>query len=203
MVSSWSFRYVGKLVPVDPGLLVVDAFEALRHDFPAKGASTAIRAIWDASFCGYEVTLIEVYASALGDGRGLTSETLRRIPVQSLLRDAISQLASSDAADGRAQYRGVIPVESGVDVLHGVEDEMPPVSATEMLGLEVNDVARLREAGPTTETLQWVARVYRVGQIWEEPPAKTVREAFGLPASTATYWIKQARGRGILMDRDG
>lgn len=92
-------------------------------------------------------------------------------------------------------------MESGVKSLTGIEAVLEPATPTEMLGMSSAEVARLREAGPTTETLQWVARVYLVGQIWAEPPAKTVREAFGLPASTATYWIKQARARGILVDR--
>lgn len=202
MALPWGFRYVGELVPVEPGLLVVESFEAIRHDFPMPGASTALRAYWDGGIFGYEVAMIEVYGP-WEQRRGVTSETLRRIPVQSFLRDAISQLASADASDGTARFRGVVPVESGVASLSGVEEQMDAVTPTGMLGLGADDVARLREAGPTTETLRWVARVYRIGQIWEEPPAKTVRESFGLPASTATYWIKQARGKGILVDGNG
>jgi len=57
---------------------------------------------------------------------------------------------------------------------------------------------RMVEAGPTDETLLWVARIYIMAELVGDPPAKHVREAFKVPTSTAGYWIRRAKDRKIL-----
>jgi len=203
MDPHWSFEQVGDLELVHPGLLVPSTLIVTRFAYPTAESDVTIVATWAEPLHRYDVTHINVFGASSEYGRGITSETLRKVAVQSLLREAIAQVVSDEDGDRAPRFRGLVPVESGVSRMIGVSAILPPASATEMLGLAEHDVARLKESGPTSETLQWVARVYRVGQIWAEPPAKTVRDAFALPASTATYWIKQARGRGILDGDDG
>lgn len=198
MEPHWTFDLVGKLAPVSPGLMVPDSLSVTRFAYPVEEVDVTIGAIWAPPLNRYDVTHLNLVGGGLEYGRGITSELLRKIAVQSLLREAIAQIVAEGDDEAEPRFRAVVTQESGIRRMVGVSEILPPAKSTEMLGLSHPEVLRLREAGPTTETLQWVARVYRIGEIWAEPPAKTVRDAFELPASTATYWIKQARGRGLL-----
>lgn len=61
-----------------------------------------------------------------------------------------------------------------------------------------SEAARLREAGPVTETLEAVTRVYQAAWIAGDPPTVAVVETFGIPRPTADGWIRRARERGFL-----
>lgn len=52
--------------------------------------------------------------------------------------------------------------------------------------------------GPTTETLQQVALLYRIALLVGDAPAKAVAEALGVPRPTASRWATRARDRGYL-----
>lgn len=65
-----------------------------------------------------------------------------------------------------------------------------------LLGVEDRD--RLKAAGPSGETLQWVALLYRVAVAIAEPPVKTIQGAFEISLRTATNWVAAARGEGLL-----
>jgi hypothetical protein len=109
-------------------------------------------------------------------GLPITSELIRGVPVYALVRGAVS-----DAVQLR------IPGPWGTTALKEGQFAF------------VNEVRhRLVEAGPTDETLLWVARIYIMGELAGEPPAKHVMEAFGVPPSTAGYWIRRAKDRKIL-----
>lgn len=58
--------------------------------------------------------------------------------------------------------------------------------------------ADIGKAGPTTETLQWVARIYRTALLVGDAPAQAVASALGVPRSTASRWATRARDRGYL-----
>lgn len=110
-------------------------------------------------------------------GPPVTSEGIRGIPVQAIVREVIREAAErivNTGARGRATARWT---------------------------RSNSDIARLRKAGPIDETLQVAADVYRVSRVIGDPPAKAVAQAFQIPQRTATYWIKLARERGFLETR--
>ncbi|MGZ3141910.1 hypothetical protein ACVDFE_07905 [Lentzea chajnantorensis] len=118
-------------------------------------------------------------------GEPVTGEALRKITVQSVLRDSLR---------AATKIRGGL----GADLPEGT-----PVRAQGMI--TVAEAERLRDEGPTAETLNWVARIYRVADVIGDPPTKAVREAFGISQSTAGNWIGRARSAGLIppVKRDG
>lgn len=54
------------------------------------------------------------------------------------------------------------------------------------------------QAGPTTETLQDVALIYRLALLAGEAPTQAVAAHLGIPKSTASVWVTRARDRGLL-----
>jgi hypothetical protein len=137
---------------------------------------------------GYDVTVrvapergrlvaTEVVVSQRPGGPAVTVEGLRGLGLAPLLRAAAERLESdTDAESG--QYRG--PSDLAED-----------------------NIARLVAQGPTPETLDVVAFVYRRCVALGESPAKTVRETFGLTSSKAGRWIALARERGLLGKAEG
>ena len=69
--------------------------------------------------------------------------------------------------------------------------------------LSLDDAKRMKGAGPTAETLEWVGKVYRLAEFMGDAPAKAVEEAFGIPNSTARSWIGRARSAGHVGPRPG
>jgi hypothetical protein len=72
------------------------------------------------------------------------------------------------------------------------------LSAVGMLPLAGTDLAALRRAGPTHETLGAVAAVYRLAYLTSGRPTAYVRETFGVSKSTASRWVQLARAKGFL-----
>jgi hypothetical protein len=60
------------------------------------------------------------------------------------------------------------------------------------------ELRRLRAGGPTDETLELVARVYRIAFMCRYPPTQDVAYSFGVPRPTAARWVGLARERGFL-----
>lgn len=112
------------------------------------------------------------------DGPPITSELIRGIPVAMLIRGAVSNLVDLRIAQ---------PSPKGT-TSHTVGGVL----------LTPDDRVRLVEAGPTDETLLWVARIYVMATLAGDPPAKSVKETLDIPTSTAGYWIRRAKDRGIL-----
>ncbi|MGI8868763.1 MAG: hypothetical protein ACR2F6_07920 [Mycobacteriales bacterium] len=69
--------------------------------------------------------------------------------------------------------------------------------------LSDEDIARLKAAGPTEDTLKWVARSYRLALILGEPPTRAVERDLRVPRSTAGRWVALARERGHLGAAEG
>ena len=62
--------------------------------------------------------------------------------------------------------------------------------------------ADLGKAGPTDETLRWVARIYRLALLVGDAPTQAVAEGLSVPRSTAGRWVTRARDRGHLTVMD-
>jgi hypothetical protein len=127
---------------------------------------------------GRRYVVQELRITRQNEGEPITSELIRKIPVQRLIRglvsDAVELWILQPSPEGTRNY------------------------AISLVELSEDERGRLVAAGPTDETLLWVARIYVMAELAGDPPAKSVRETFGVPTSTASYWIKRARDRKIL-----
>jgi hypothetical protein len=114
-------------------------------------------------------------------GAPITSELIRRIPVQRIVRGVVTELAEL-RTDPDAVY----------------ESDGFRLRAPERVVITPDERERMVEAGPTDETLLWVARIYVMAGVAGDPPAKSVKETLDIPMPTANNWIRRAKDRGIL-----
>ncbi|MET3949711.1 hypothetical protein [Arthrobacter sp. UYEF36] len=107
-------------------------------------------------------------------GPAVTSEGIRSITVQGLVREMIQIQIEEDF------YSGGEYASKGFGML------------------KVEEALRLKKAGPSTETLEWVARIYKVAELLDKPPTIAVEETFEVSRSTAGAWIGRARAAGLV-----
>jgi len=81
--------------------------------------------------------------------------------------------------------------------------EYPTLDDMESPDFTPETVARLVAAGPTEETLNAAAWIYRRALIMGEPPARAVHETFEITRSRADRWISMARQRGLIGPPEG
>ncbi|MCA4132952.1 hypothetical protein [Arthrobacter sp. M4] len=122
------------------------------------------------------VEIDSLTVSRLPGGEPVTGEALRKVAVQSIIRDAVKtgiqqSIGSTIAPGTQVSALGMIPTE---------------------------DAVRLKHEGPTAETLEWVGRIYRVSELIDSAPTKAVEETFGISRSTAGAWIGRARAAGHI-----
>lgn len=113
-------------------------------------------------------------------GPAVTGEAIRGVPVAKLVRQA----------SGWVMF---------------VERSHPNGRPAQMIRRQIDKagVDRIRQAGPTDETLDWVAHAYRVALVLGDPPTGAVEKTFELPRSTAGRWVALARERGFLGKAEG
>ncbi len=116
----------------------------------------------------YVVTSL-TFDRARDGGLPITSELIRRIPVQRMVNEAVGW-AVELWMDGKIR-EVVMPEELR---------------------------ASLVNQGPTDETLTWVARIYIMAEAAGLKPAQSVKESLKIPISTAGYWIRRAKDRGFM-----
>lgn len=136
-----------------------------------KGLDVDIRADLVLEGRRYAISRLEVTRTA--DGVSITGELLRKIPVNRIVR--------------------IVRTVSPLVFIRRNEVDIP---------FDVNAKVKrqVAENGPTPENLTWIARVYSAAELVGEQPAKQVQTTFSLPASTASYWIRRAKDRGLLDD---
>lgn len=87
--------------------------------------------------------------------------------------------------------------EAGVMVRQVVDNGDGSLTVTTR-SLDDETAERLRDNGPTAETLEWVAYLYRVALLRGDPPTQSVQESLDIPRSTAGRWVAAARSAGLL-----
>jgi hypothetical protein len=130
---------------------------------------------------GYEIESVHITRD--DDGPPVTSEGIRKIPLQRILHDHLTSTTD---------YLAVISPSARDEMVDVVRD-----------GRTYPVPRRARELGqgrPTDEALGWVALVYKIAQLRADPPTKSVADAFELAPRTASHWVKLARERGFLTD---
>jgi hypothetical protein len=116
-------------------------------------------------------------------GQPITAEALRQLALHQFVRRSVIESVKS----------GLTP---------GVRIEIGQERAA--FGLITREqVEQCQAAGPVSETLGWVALLYRGALAMGDPPTKTVREAFGISQSTAGAWVSAARKQGYLGESEG
>ena len=117
-----------------------------------------------------EVTSLTVHKRE--NGAPVTGEALRMIPVAGILHEAAAaELIRARPSGTRVRALGA---------------------------LTEKDAKRLKNQGPTKETLTMVATVYRIAEVLGDPPTKAVRQTFDVSQSTAGSWIGRARAADLI-----
>lgn len=127
---------------------------------------------------GGRLSASEVRVTRRPDGPPVTGEALRRLTVAAFVRHS---------------------VQANVHLAELSGHPWEPDSSRVAFGLlDPHHRDRMREAGPVTETLQWVARIYSLALATGDKPTRTVEVVFGVPRYTASRWVAAARDRGFL-----
>lgn len=168
LVSKNPQRQAGK-VELLPGLKLWRVVDVTAEDY--KGYDVDARVVLD----GDRFTATEVRVRQRPGGPPVNGEALRQVALTGFITNAIG-------ANTTLPPR--MPGETYTVIAWGL--------------LEPDDVERMRAAGPTDETLGWVAKVYTLALATGDRPTKAVKEVFELAQSTAGQWVARARERGFL-----
>lgn len=128
------------------------------------------------AFDGTRMTATEVKVEQRQGGPAVTGEALRSVTVDAFVRHSVR--ANFELPDDRRFYHA-----------YGL--------------LSVEDAIHMGNAGPTDETLRWVARLYRLALATGEPPTTAIRQVFHIAPSTAGQWVARARAKGLLGPPEG
>ncbi|MEX1079817.1 MAG: hypothetical protein WED09_11990 [Homoserinimonas sp.] len=130
---------------------------------------------WNDDQFTYEIVDLRVQVEP--GGEPINGALLRALPIQLILKRCVN----------RAMY---------------LRPEVPGSNLVSMhtKTLEPGLFEQLKAQGPTPETLDWVARIYKNARIKLEPPTQYVAGALEIPHRTASHWVKLARQRGHLSD---
>lgn len=114
-------------------------------------------------------------------GPAITGDGIRKLAVQAIVRSAVRE-----------------------GIQDGIGRDIPTGSAAVALGmLLTSEAERMKAAGPTGETIEWVGRVYQLSELVGDPPTQAVEQAFGISRSTAGAWIGRARAAGHISPVSG
>jgi hypothetical protein len=119
-----------------------------------------------------------VRVTNLPGGPAVTGEAIRSVPVAMLTKLAARHLMQFTEHEGYTEWEPGLTLDSAT-------------------------VARLRENGPRTETLEAVTYLYRLALLVGDPPTKVVETVLGVPRSTAGRWVAAARKHGLLGPSEG
>lgn len=107
-----------------------------------------------------------------------------------------AEVRAGDGAEVTGEALRSIPVAT---ILR--DGVMSALQATVLLNGE-RPPADAGKAGPTAETLRWVARIYRLALLLGDAPTQAVAAGLSIPRSTAGRWVTRARDRGLLTVTD-
>lgn len=179
----WDAR--GGSFHLPPGLVVWNEINGRwRHtaggDRDAPGLE--LHARYDEQLHRYRVDRMSMW------GRDVTTALIRTVPIQRYLRELVA--AACERPDPES-----IMLFFDIDVLA----YWYPDGGYDAVELEQRrDIERSERSISSVQTLRQVAAVYRLAELSNEPPARSVRLAFGLEARTATNWIRRARETGAF-----
>jgi hypothetical protein len=174
MTKSTSEQFRERFVTVLPGLVMP---KKVTVPAAVNGYDVEVDVVPE----GGRLVAAEVRIRQQPGGPPVTGEVLRAVPIATLTKLAAAHVLEVEE-----------DVQSG-----GV------VTGYNSRSLTPDVVANIRAAGPTDESLRWVAHLYRVALLMRERPTKAVETALGLPRATAGRWVALARDRGQLEPAEG
>jgi hypothetical protein len=157
------------LQDVGGGIAVHPEIDIQVTNDPGVEGIVRIKAVYDPILRRFVAESVELVRS--GEGKEVTGTSIRTIRVQEYVHQALDMVG--------VYFRR-------------------PSGAWVMLNDAADEIPTAKEQGPVPETLAWVARVYRLAEIMNARPAKTVAEEFAIPYPTATNWIARARAAGLM-----
>lgn len=179
-----STRHVAD-VEVAPGLFMPP--ETVVTDDDYRGYRVEATVVPD----GGRLVVSSLAVHRIDDGSPVTGEGLRQIALVRFIRFAVQA----------AHIPGMRKLKPHDEPLPSRDELLRRAAEERWVGLgllEVSERDRLKAAGPTDETLRWVALLHRVAVAVALPPVKSVQGAFDVSLRTATNWVAAARQRGYL-----
>lgn len=155
---------------------------------------------------GFEV-MLEVVVDDWGDphcrgvairnGEDVTGETLRRLPVAQLVKEAVAWAAQHEWFEQLAEP---VPMKGGRSIVGmGARSSMSSDERASFYGRYAKNARQPRRGSPLTdENLTEVAELYREAVKRGDPPTKVICRTWHVERSTASRWVAAARDRGFL-----
>ncbi|MGM1017327.1 MAG: hypothetical protein ACQEW8_07310 [Actinomycetota bacterium] len=137
--------------------------------------SVAIDVVFDPKLERFAADAVRVVRG--GDGTEVTGVVLREIRVQ----DFVQQMATHAMFVERVVLD---PTQHGLGRVEPVLKKIPPVSGRS-----------------TAENVRQAAFIYRVAQVLNVPPLKSVADLLKVSQSTATRLVAKARSEGFVQER--
>lgn len=167
----------------------VGGFRVVRIDaVDPEGRRIALRAV--ATESGYECEAVSVE----GEGRPITGEVLRRIPIRELLGSASSMVYFKSSAEDPGEFFDMFrrtPPPGPADTLSGDGHQ-------DLWKRWPDHVMREWPHGDLGEVHHWTALTYALAAFHGLGPTKSIREAAGVGQTTAGRLIRSARDAGVL-----
>lgn len=166
-------------------IVPIDGFDgfAVPRRFIARSELISLEVEVDGRGVGH-CRVLEVRA---GDGEAISTESLRRVSVPKLVKQAVAGAA-----------RIYAPVEDGGPPIFRLTGA-PVREHADFYNSYTRDARRPRQGSPVTDDhLRQVAGLYRAALDRRDPPTQTVGDTMHVGRSTAARWVSMARERGIL-----
>lgn len=136
-------------------------------DLPTR-VDTYIRAQYEADTGRYLAK--DVRVEAVAPGHEITGTLLRDIRLREYIRSALEE---TPLREWHGEWVGVLPIRK----------KLTPAL-----------IESLTRKGPKPETLEWVAKIYRISEVCSLPPNKAVVDVFsGVDPRTVGRWIAKAK----------
>jgi hypothetical protein len=144
---------------------------------------------------------------AITDERGLTSSSLRQLPLRALAEVVVREVTATTAA--RTDWGGTPGTPTAArlgaifadpDSLRGLQLRVPDEGKFDVAGWFRSEFRKDldKSQGPTSDVLEHIAAIYRVARVFGVAPTLAVQTEMDLPRSTATRWLALAREQGHL-----
>lgn len=176
-----TFEGTGPAVDLLPGHPVISQFDVTCPDWNGYSFRVEVKLNEDSRQFEAEAVTVERRPG----GPPVTTEALRDMAVGRFIAQGVAQDLSM-----------MRPGPDGSVIMNGASAGEFPRTGYGVLS--VAEAHRMRDTGPTADTLRGVAEVYMVAHAIGQQPTKAVRESFGISQSTAGAWVGRARSAGLL-----
>jgi hypothetical protein len=191
----------GEAVPVGLGFFCLDLIEAQVTWSEMPNTTMTVRTeLRDGE---HRITRL-----AIADDRGLTSSSLRQVPLRALAEVVVREVTATTAmrttwgaTPGTPTAARIAGILAEPDSFRGLQLRVPDEGKFNVAGWFRQGEFRKdldKSQGPTADVLEHIAAIYRVARVLGVAPTLAVQTEMDLPRSTATRWLALAREQGHL-----